>query len=163
EPSRFVELLFKAPHQDHFDAFSLASYQHYRDNNHVFSGLIAASDTPFAMHGGGLEPVIVHGGYVTPNYFAVLGVNPAMGRLIGPGDGAAGAADDIAVVSWAFWKNRLRADPSVVGRRIMDGDHVLTIIGVAPPSFTGLEPSSPQDIWQVLTPQHPRTALTNNY
>ena len=45
----------------------------------------------------------------------------------------------------------------------MDGDHALTIIGVAPPSFTGLEPSSPQDIWQVLTPQHPRTALTNNY
>jgi predicted permease len=163
EPSRLVELLFKAPNQDHFDAFSLASYQHYRDDNHVFSGLIATSDTPFAMHGDGLEPLIVHGGYVTPNYFTVLGVKPAAGRLIGPGDGAAGASDDIAVVSWPFWKNRLRGDPSVVGRRIMDGDRVLTVIGVTPPSFSGLEPSSPQDIWQVLTPQHPRTALTNNY
>src|SRR5580704_147525 len=51
EPSRLVELLFKAPSQDHFDAFSLASYQHYRDDNHVFSGLVAASDTPFVVHG----------------------------------------------------------------------------------------------------------------
>src|ERR1019366_4263410 len=67
DPGRLVELLFKAPGQDHFNAFDWRSYQHYRENNHVFSGLIAASDTPFALHGDGLEPEIVRGGFVTPN------------------------------------------------------------------------------------------------
>ena len=46
DPGRLVELLFKAPGQDHFNAFDWRNYQHYRENNHVFSGLIAASDTP---------------------------------------------------------------------------------------------------------------------
>ena len=85
EPGKLVELLFKAPGQDHFNAFSLQSYEHYREHNHVFSGLIASSDTPFTIHGAGLEPEIVRGGYVSPNYFSVLGVNPALGRLDRPG------------------------------------------------------------------------------
>ena len=53
DPGRLVELLFKAPGQDHFNAFDWRNYQHYRENNHAFSGLIAASDTPFAIHGDG--------------------------------------------------------------------------------------------------------------
>jgi hypothetical protein len=68
-PGQLVELLFKAPGQDHFNAFSLQSYQHYREHNHVFSGLIASADTPFAVHGDGLEPEIVHGGYVPRTIF----------------------------------------------------------------------------------------------
>ena len=42
DPGRLVELLFKAPGQDHFNAFDWRSYEHYRENNHVFSGLIAS-------------------------------------------------------------------------------------------------------------------------
>jgi hypothetical protein len=54
DPGRLVELLFKAPAQDHFNAFDWRNYQHYRENNHVFSGLIAASDTPFVYMQPGL-------------------------------------------------------------------------------------------------------------
>ncbi len=87
DPGRLVELMFKAPGQDHFNAFDWRGYRHCCDNNHGFSGLIASSGTPFAIHGDGLEPEIVRGGFVTPNYLSVLGLNPALGRLIGVEDG----------------------------------------------------------------------------
>ena len=162
-PGQLVELLFKAPGQDHFNAFSLQSYQHYREYNHVFSGLIASADTPFAVHGDGLEPEIVHGGYVTPNYFSVLGVNPALGRLIGPEDGSSESPANVAVVSWSYWKSRFNSDRAIVGRRIMSGDVPVTIVGVAPREFVGLEPAARQDIWLPLTPHHPSYATTARY
>ena len=163
DPGQLVELLFKAPGQDHFNAFGWRDYEHYRENNHVFSGLVASSDTPFAIRGDGLEPEIVRGGFVSPNYFSVLGVSPALGRLIGMEDGSASAPGNIAVVSWAYWKSRLGSDPAVIGRQILDGDHPLTVVGVAPRGFVGLEPANPQDIWLPLTPQHPSYAATARY
>ena len=158
-----VELLFKAPAQDHFNAFDWRNYQHYRENNHVFSGLIAASDTPFAIHGDGLEPEIVRGGFVSTNYFSTLGVNPVLGRLIGPEDGSPGSPANVAVVSWSYWKNRFNSDRAIIGRQISDGNHPLTIVGVAPRGFAGLEPANPQDIWLPLTAHNPGNATTARY
>jgi predicted permease len=162
-PGQLVELLFKAPGQDHVNAFSWQNYQHYREHNHVFSGLIASSDTPFAIHGDGLEPEILHGGYVTPNYFAVLGVNPALGRLIGPEDGSAESSANVAVVSWSWWQSRFNSDRAIIGRRIITGDVPVTIVGVTPSEFVGLEPANPQDIWLPLTAHHPSYAATARY
>jgi predicted permease len=163
DPGRLVELLFKAPGQDHFNAFSWQSYEHYREHNHVFSGLIASADTPFALHGDGLEPEMVHGGYVTANFFQVLGVHPALGRLIGPEDESAESPANAAVVSWSWWKSRFNADRAIVGRRIIVGDVPVTIVGVAPREFVGLEPATRQDIWLPLTPHHPSYATTARY
>jgi len=163
DPGRLVELLFKAPGQDHFNAFDWRNYEHYRQNNHVFSGLIAASDTPFTIRGDGLEPQIVRGGFVSTNYFSTLGVNPALGRLIGPEDGSPGSSPDVAVVSWSYWQNRFAADRAIVGRQIRDGHRALTIVGVAPRGFAGLEPANPQDIWRPLTAHHPSYAATAQY
>jgi predicted permease len=162
-PRQLVELLFKAPGQDHFNAFSWQSYEHYREHNHVFSGLIASADTPFAVRGDGLEPEIVHGGYVTANYFSVLGVNPALGRLIGPEDGSAESPGNVAVVSWSYWKSRFNSDRAIIGRRIVNGDVPVTIVGVAPREFVGLEPATKQNIWLPLTPHHPSYATTARY
>jgi len=163
DPRRLVELLFKARGQDHFNAFDWRNYEHYRENNHVFAGLIASSDTPFAIHGDGLEPEIVRGGFVTSDYFSVLGVNPALGRLIGPEDGRAGSPSNVVVVSWSYWKSRFNSDQAILGRQIVDGGQPLTIVGVAPRGFVGLEPANPQDIWSPLTAQHPTYAVTARY
>jgi predicted permease len=163
DPGRLVELLFKAPGQDHFNAFDWRNYQHYRENNHVFSGLIAASDTPFAIHGDGLEPEIVRGGFVSTNYFSTLGVNPVLGRLIGPEDGSPGLPANVAVVSWSYWQNRFNSDRAIIGRQISDGNHPLTIVGVTPRGFAGLEPANRQDIWLPLTAHQPGNATTAQY
>jgi predicted permease len=163
DPGRLVELLFKAPGQDHFNAFDWRNYQHYRENNHVFSGLIAASDTPFALRAGRLDPEIVRGGFVSPNYFPALGVHPVLGRLIGPDDDSPGSPANVAVVSWSYWRNRFHSDPSIVGTQINDAARPLTIIGVAPQGFVGLQPANPQDIWLPLTAHQPGNATTAQY
>ena len=76
----------------------------------------------------------------------MLGVKPAIGRLIAPGDAA------VAVVSWSWWKNKFNLDPGVVGRRIVVDDVALTVAGVAPREFSGLHVGLRPDIWVTLGP-----------
>jgi len=130
DPGRLVELLFKAPGQDRFNGFSWQSYQHYRDYNHVFAGVVGFTFTPLAVRGDGLDPETVRGLYVSATYFPVLGVQPAAGRLIGPED--TGSSAYVAVVSWAFWQSRFHLDPGIVGKRIVvDGFPVTIVSGPA--------------------------------
>src|SRR3984893_17527981 len=136
EPGQLVELLSKYPGQDRWNAFSWQAYQHMRDHNQVFSSLIAASNHNyggfFHVRGEGLEPERVDGEYVVGNFFTVLGVKPAIGRLIGSEDDHMGAAaSPVAVVSWLFWKSRFNLDPAIVGKRIIVEDVPVTVAGVA--------------------------------
>ena len=77
--------------------------------------------------------------YATSNYFEVLGIRPALGRFYGTDEDRLGSGASVAVVSHAFWKNRLHGDPAALGRTIPIGKNVYTVIGVADPRFTGLE------------------------
>ena len=75
---------------------------------------------------------------VSPAYFALLGLRPAAGRLLQPGeDGTPGQPAEI-VLSHAFWKRRFGGDPGIVGRQLGFSGLPLTVIGVAPEGFTGL-------------------------
>ena len=84
EPQQLVELLHRYPGEPHFNGFSSPAYKLMRDHNHAFDGLIAAAYQPFHVGGNGLEPQTVEGGYVDGSFFPVLGVQPAIGRMIGP-------------------------------------------------------------------------------
>ncbi len=74
----------------------------------------------------------------------MLGVKPAIGRLIGPGDSA------VAVVSWSYWKSRFNLDPAILGRRIVVEDAPVTIVGVTAREFFGLQVGLRPDIWVPL-------------
>jgi predicted permease len=154
EPEQLVELLSRYPGEPRVSAFSRLSYEHYRDHNHVFSGLIGTSGpSRLNVRSEGLEPEILNGEYVVGNFFPVLGVKPAIGRLIGPEDdrgGAAGAA--VAVVSWPYWKNRFNLDPAILGKQIIVENVAATIIGVTPRTFFGLLAGSKTDVWLPSTP-----------
>lgn len=79
---------------------------------------------------------IVTGQVVSGGYHATLGVEPALGRLLGVGDdGAAPSAQ--AVISHAYWVRRFGADPSVVGRGLSLNGVPFTVVGVTPPAFSG--------------------------
>ena len=80
------------------------------------------------MRSGGAEPESVDGAYVTGNFFPVLGVKPALGRLIAPEDDRVEAPGHVAVVSWAFWRNRFNFDHAILGRQIIvdDGQFIRT-------------------------------------
>ena len=76
---------------------------------------------------------------VGPDYFATLGVRPALGRLIGGDEVAVSSEAPVVVVSHAFWQRALGGDPSVVGRTLRVNGRPLTVVGVAAPGFGGTE------------------------
>jgi putative ABC transport system permease protein len=156
EPRRLVELLHRFPGEPHLNGFSWGTYNYFLDHNHVLSGLIGTTRPPspggsyFQVRGEGLDAARVDGAYVTGSYFPVLGVRPALGRLIGPEDDQVGRPAAVAVVSWSWWKNRFNLDPAVVGKRIVVDQTPLTIVGVAAREFSGLVVESRQDLWVPL-------------
>jgi putative ABC transport system permease protein len=97
---------------------------------------------------GATTPERLDGQRVSADYFAVLGVLPAVGRAFDAADDRPGAPL-VAVISAALWKRRFEADPTVVGRPILLDDSEYTVIGVMPPAFENLlAPSA--DVWTPL-------------
>ena len=83
---------------------------------------------------GGNEPERVDMLLVSANYFSLLGVAPALGRVFGPQDDSPGNAP-VAIVSDGFWRRRLGADPNAIGKTLTaDGDRFV-LVGVLPPGF----------------------------
>ncbi len=92
---------------------------------------------------GDLERVSVHN--VSPAYFDLLGVRPQIGAgFLTVNDEASTAT---AVISDRLWRTRFGADPSVIGRAISLEGLPVSIVGVAPRGFAGLDPSAPADVW----------------
>jgi predicted permease len=83
---------------------------------------------------------------VTGAYFPLLGVRPAIGRLIGPSDDLENAAIPVAVLSWDFWQRSYSADPRTLGQSIQINGQAYTIIGVAPEHFAGTDLDAPA-VW----------------
>lgn len=117
--------------------FSYPEYADYRDHNHVFTGLTAFAPEFRALVDADVKPV--QGQLASCNYFAVLGMAPAIGRGFLPNECAAVDAGPVVVVSDAFWRSHFAADPSVIGRTVKLNRVPLTIVGVAPAGFTGTE------------------------
>ena len=153
EPGQLVALLHRYPGEPQINGFSWQAYQLMRDHDHVFDGLIAAAYQPFHVRGEALEPQTVQGGYVDGNFFTVLGVKPAIGRLIGPEDDRTGTPSAVAVVSWSYWRNRFDLDPAILGKQIIVEDVPVIVVGVAAPKFSGLQVESSQDVWLPLAMQ----------
>jgi predicted permease len=146
EPDRLVELLQKYPGEPRGNGnWSLPSYRHFAANDHVFSGILGtAIDNLVRLRSAGYPDAIAVGEFVTPNYFDVLGVKPALGRLIGHDK------ESVAVVSWSCWQNRFHGDTDVLGRTITLQDRPATIVGVTPRAFTGLRVEAQTEVWQPL-------------
>jgi predicted permease len=83
---------------------------------------------------GGDQPARVETHLDSGNYFQVLGVDAALGRVFGPEDQVPGNAT-IAVITDGLWKRRFGADPNILGRRIRIDNDAYTVIGVLPPEF----------------------------
>ncbi len=84
---------------------------------------------------GGVETMMAEA--VTGNYFSLLGVQPALGRLISESDHIDPGAHPVTVLSYDYWQNRYAGDPGAVGADIRLGGRPYTIIGIAPADFRG--------------------------
>jgi putative ABC transport system permease protein len=103
-----------------------------------FDGAVAWSDDRFDLSRGG-QTDAVDGLFVSGSFFEMLGVEPALGRLLTSADDRRGGGADgpTAVISHRFWQLRYRGDPSVVGRTLVLDRMPVTIVGVVPARFLG--------------------------
>jgi predicted permease len=90
---------------------------------------------------------LVFGQLVSGNWFDVLGVSPAAGRLFTPADDAAVDGHPVAVLSHGYWTRRFSQDPAIVGSIVRLNGSAFTIIGVSGPAFTGFIVGEPVDVW----------------
>jgi len=128
--------------------FSTSSYADYLDlkaQNDVFEGLVGYSPM-FAGVNLGDRSRLALGEIVTGNYFQVLGVTVARGRTILPADDTPGAPR-VAVVSNRYWTREMGSTPDAIGQVIRVRGNTFTIVGVAPPSFTGMVPVLSPEMW----------------
>lgn len=145
EPSRLVILDAPGPNQGsmhRFSSFSTPiSYPLYRDlrdgTGEVFEGLLGR--VPVTVNVTTRETESAEGELVSGNYFDVLGVRPAYGRVLAPDDDRQRLAHPVVVLSHAYWQRRFGADPGVVGRKLDVNRQVFEIVGVAEPGFHGVE------------------------
>ena len=129
-----------------------ASYPLYLEiakRTDLFNGVVARSGVRKVRlaAAAGDRAEFVYREYVSGNYFTVLGVPPALGRLISDEDNRVPRSSPVAVLSYDFWRRRFGADPTVVGRKLVIDEQPLTVVGVARPGFRGIEVEHHADVW----------------
>lgn len=145
EPSRLVNLGAPGPKPGSQSCsqaggcdvvFSYPMYKDLQQQQTVFTGIAA-----HVSFGANLsvrnEPLTGAGMFVSGSYFPVLGLQPALGRLLGPADDEVIGANFVTVLSYEFWQDRFGAAADVIGQNVMVNGKTLNIVGVAPRGFRG--------------------------
>lgn len=135
--------------------FSVPEYKDIESSTHTISEYGDFSVINFTMVGLG-EPREVQAGVVGGTYFDVMGLRPALGRLIGPQDDGPKAAG-VVVLTYRFWSSVLHRDPDVLGKTVRLGSGSIgtrtgTIIGVLEPSIP--YPAETEIIANIVTSPH---------
>lgn len=148
EPESLVLIGRQYKDKNYMSDSSYPDYLDYRAQNKTLSGLALRSPTSFSLNAG-QEAERINGELVSDNYFDVLGVKPATGRLLNPGGDP--GQDQAAVISYGLWQRRFGGDPGVIGRPIkLDGfDYI--VIGVTAPGFEGVQTGRAAGAWTPIT------------
>ena len=125
--------------------FSYPMYRDFVEKNDVFAGVIARYPTSATLLVDG-RPERVQAEVVSGNFFEVLGVQPAAGRLFSGADEQTPRAHPVVVLSHGFWERRFGGDASVVGRSVTINNMPMTVVGVSPKGFHGVSAASSFDI-----------------
>src|SRR5215472_3918287 len=153
-------------------AVSAPDFRDYQQRTTKFADLAAASGSggtavDFSDTEGDEKPQQVTVGFVSPNLFPLLGVNPILGRQFAPEEGRPNGPG-LVMLSYGFWQRRFGGDPNVVGKILRANRQSITIVGVLPKGFELLLPAEAlllrdSELWrplQIPFEQFPRN-LTN--
>ena len=105
------------------------------------------------------DTLIISG--VSNNYFSALGLKPALGRLVLPGEGEHPGEPAILVLSYSFWQRRFGGDPRVIGKQVRMGERPVTIVGVAPKDFHGQFSSFETDAYAPLSTEYDNSSASS--
>jgi len=122
-------------------SISYPNYRDLRDKSRAFEGLLASRLVTVSF-GRTRQAVrdMRTGMLVSADFFDVLGVQPALGRRFARDEGRVRGRDPVVVLGYDFWTSALSADPAILSRTIVLNNIDFTVVGVAPASFTGIEP-----------------------
>ncbi|MBK8250858.1 MAG: ABC transporter permease [Gemmatimonadetes bacterium] len=131
------------------DCDEIFSYPLFRDLERGQAGMagLAAHRTFGANIGVRKQTRSGTGVMVSGQYFATLGVQPFLGRLLGPADDETIGAHPVAVLSHRYWSTTLGADRTVLNEPVMINGGAMTIVGVAPPGFDGITMGEVPDLF----------------
>jgi len=115
-------------------SFSYPMYRDLRDRGTAFDGLIATAPAEVGIVRNGVSD-LKDAEIVSGNYFSVLGVSAAKGRLLTPADDTTPGGNPVAVLSFNYWKTHLAADANAIGQTLSINGHPFQIIGVSAPVF----------------------------
>ncbi|MGA2135592.1 MAG: ABC transporter permease [Bryobacteraceae bacterium] len=138
-----------ARRDNNLSIYSYPMYQALRDRNPVLSGLVARASFSATLAARG-EAEQATAEIVSGNFFEVLGVRPALGRLLIPTDDAPGR-DPVVVLSYAYWMGHFGGDPNVLNQRILMNRQPVTVVGVAPRGFRSLLAGSDPDFFAPIS------------
>lgn len=128
-------------------------FEELRGRQRSLTGMFAVSDEPYLKVALDREaPAYLRSSLVSSNYFQVLGLSPALGRLLTGSDDEISPASCAAVISYAFWTDRFHRNPAVLGHEIRAGEKDCTIVGVAPAGFRSHESGYAPEVWLPLRP-----------
>jgi predicted permease len=150
DPDRLVHLVWRGNSlASHWGSGYLMSYPLCRDlqeRREFFDGIFCRHVTTVNVSTGQQrEPVRAE--IVSGSYFPVLGVRPALGRLLDASDDLQLGAHPVIVLSYRYWMNRLGGSPEVIGRKVLVNNYPMTVVGVAPAGFPGVDPLAPPMLW----------------
>ncbi len=156
-PSELVVLKSPGPKRGHVwsdgddsEIFSYPVYKGLAKNTTVFDGVLARFQfaASIASHG---ETERGSGELVSGDYFEVLGVRPALGRVLSPADDDVQGAHPVLVLSHAYWTRHFGGDAGVLNQTILVNNTEMAIVGVAQAGFGGIQVGQTPDIFVPMT------------
>ena len=147
-----------------YSQLSFPIWEQIRKRQEGFAEIAAWSVQRFNLATGG-EVRKAKGIRVSGDFFHVLGVEPVLGRLIGPEDDQPACAASAANISYAFWQRNFGGDPSVVGKPLTLDGISFVVLGVTPPGFNGIsvgdtfDVAVPLCVEPILSPRNNRLTL----
>jgi putative ABC transport system permease protein len=130
--------------------FSYPMYKDLRERNIVLTGLLARFPATLNVAGGG-QTERASGELVSGNYFEVLGVHPALGRVLTIADESAPGANAVAVLSYGYWTRRFGGDPAILNKGLIVNGTPLTVVGVSRAGFSGVQIGRLPDLFIPIT------------
>ncbi len=140
QPGAVVTVTTNRP-ENQYGGVSYPDYRDLRGKSQSFDGLVAFDFASWGLTASPKDvPQMRFGMLVSDNFFHVLGVEPAIGRSFRPEETSVPGRNPVVVLSYAFWQTQFAGDKSVIGRTIRLNGIDFNVVGVAPESFTGMDP-----------------------
>ena len=124
----------RLPDGERQNVTSPATFLNWQQDNTVFEQMAAMFNDSSILSGGD-TPEQIGTGSVSPNFFSILGVNAAIGRIFVPAQDGSDSSSPAALLSFQIWQRRFASDPNILGTQITLDDHPFTVVGVLPRNF----------------------------